>query len=133
MRRRPLIYVFSSVSERGTADDLTGDRGNTESDRACRTYRTAKRQGAAFPSRELKDMAMTGPGSQQNTTTPGSPLVVGNAHTNGDKEPLFLGVCFTHSAPNCSTTWVACFVWRLRRLKNPWDWEPQARKFSGKG
>ena len=50
---------------------------------------------------------MTGPGSQQNTKTPGSPLVVGNAHTNGDEEPLFLGVCFALSASNCSTTWVA--------------------------
>ena len=57
-----------------------------------------------------RTLAMTGPGTQQNTTTPGSPLAVGNAHTNGDEEPLFLGVCFTHSALNCSTTWVACFV-----------------------
>ena len=56
-----------------------------------------------------RTLAMTGPGSQPNTTTPGSPLAVGNARTNGDEEPLYLGVCFTHSALNCSTTWVACF------------------------
>ena len=53
-RRRPLIYVFS-VSERGTADDLTGDRGNTESDRACCTYCTAKSK-EQISSRELKDI-----------------------------------------------------------------------------
>ena len=35
-----------------------------------------------------RTLAMTGPGLQQNTTTPGSPLAVGNAHTNGDEEPL---------------------------------------------
>ena len=43
---------------------------------------------------------MTGPGPQQNSTTPVSPLVVANAHTNGDEEPLF---------PNRSLTWVARF------------------------
>ena len=47
---------FSSVSERGTADDLTGDRGNTENDRACCTYRIAKSKEQISPSRELKDI-----------------------------------------------------------------------------
>ena len=50
------FFFFFSVSERGTADDLTGDRGNTENDRACCTYRTAKSKEQISPSRELKDI-----------------------------------------------------------------------------
>ena len=61
-------------------------------------------------------LAMTGPGPQQNSTMPVSPLVVANAHTNGDEELLFLGVCPALFAPNRSTIWACTFsLWRLCR------------------
>ena len=89
MLRRPLIYVFSSMSERGTADDLTGDWANSESDLACCTYRTAKRkEQISLPHESSRILAMTGSGPQQNVMTPVSPLVGAKAHTNGDEEPL---------------------------------------------
>ena len=45
------VLFFPSVPERGTADDLTGDRANSGSDR------TAKRKEQISPSsRELKDI-----------------------------------------------------------------------------
>ena len=49
------VLFFPCVPERGTADDLTSDRANSESDLACCTYRTAKRKEQISPSsRELK-------------------------------------------------------------------------------
>ena len=61
-------------------------------------------------------LAMTGSGRQQNSTPPVSQLVVANAHTNGDEEPLFFGAGPVLFSPNRLTTWACTFsLWRLCR------------------
>ena len=53
------VPLFLAVPERGAADDLTGDRANSESDACLLHISYCKTQGADFSlgRRELKDIA----------------------------------------------------------------------------
>ena len=72
MRRRPLTYPsFRPFQNECTADDLTGGRANSESDACLLHISYCKTQRAASPLHESsRILAMTGPGIQQNSTTP---------------------------------------------------------------
>ena len=65
------VPFFPSVLERGTADDLTGHRSNSESDACLLHNRTAKRKEQICLHESSRILAMTGPGSQQKSTTLG--------------------------------------------------------------
>ena len=101
---RPVDVLFLSVPERGTAHD---DRANLEAiwPAAHIVLENARSKFSPFHE-SSRILVMTGPGSQQNSTTLVSPLVVAYAHTNGDEESLFLGV-------SPATTWACTFsLWR---------------------
>ena len=96
---------------------LKDDRGNSESDGACCPYCIAEQKEQICPSHESSmELAMSGRGAQQNSTTPVLLLVVAIAHANGDEEPFILGACSAFFDSSCSTTRACAFsLWSLCR------------------
>ena len=106
------------MSERGTADDLTSDRGNTESDCACCTYCTAKARSSCS-SRELKGIGEDWP--RLTTEYDDAWVAAGRRQRRMGMKSRYSSASALHSPLRTVELFgLLVLLWRLRRLNTLW-------------